>query len=111
MPYGLGPEDIQTLNINIAAGAGADNTLVAAVAGKKVRVVSYLIQSGAATTISMKSGAGTTIATLDQTAAGRAAPFSGRIEAPAYETARGSALVLNSSAAVQVTGHLAYVLV
>lgn len=85
-----------------------DNTIVAAVPSKKIRVLAYALVCGAATTVIWKSATAGAISGDMQFAAngGIAAPFS---PIGHFETTAGEALVLNLSAANAVSGHLVYV--
>lgn len=96
----------------IAAAAGGDNTLVAAVTGKKIRVTALvLVASGGANTIRFESAASGTALTgqmdiLDN----------GQFVVPHnpvgwFETAASALLNLELSAATAVAGFLKYVLV
>jgi hypothetical protein len=98
--------DIQRAVIDHAASG--DNTLVAAVAGKRIRVVALLLVTAGAVTIRFESGTGGAALTgqmalpanrvfvLDYQAAGH------------FETALGQLLNLELSAAVSVDGVLDY---
>lgn len=93
------PIDVATLG---------DNTIVALVAGKKLRVINWVAVVSAAVSIRWKSGAATNLSGAMALAAnGGAAP--GEAAHGHFETAAGVALVLNLSAAQQVSGYLAYV--
>lgn len=92
--------------------ADSDNTAVAAVAGKKIRVVSYQLNNvTTAGVVTVKDGTGgSTIGVLTFTL-GQAQSFGGGLEGPAFETSAGNALVLSNATNVDTTGHLTYVLV
>lgn len=96
----------------IQAAALGDNTLVAAVAGKRIRVLSLvLVASGGVNTVRLESGAGGTALTglMDLVAEGQLVlPFN---PAGWCETAVAALLNLELSAATAVAGMLAYVLV
>ncbi len=93
----------------IAAAASGDNTLVAAVTGRKIRVVSLYMVASAAVTARFESGAGgTALSGQMQLAA------NGVLELPYnpagwFETAAGALLNLELSAATSVDGGLSYV--
>ena len=90
----------------IDVASAGDNTIVAAVTGKKIRVLQYALVVAAETTVIWKSG--TTAITGDMTFAangGISTPFS---PIGLFETAAGEALVLNLSASNPVSGHLVY---
>jgi hypothetical protein len=87
--------------------SSGDNVIVAAVTGKKIRITSYLLIPSAAVSLTWKSDSDEISGTMDFAALGGAAP-TGNAWAPLLETAEGAALKLNLSAAVQVSGHVAY---
>lgn len=94
----------------ISAASSGDNTLVAAVAGKKIRVIFYTMIAAAAVDVRFESGAGGTALTgvMNLPAAGNgAAPSCGIYGC--FETAAGALLNLELSGAVSVGGHLTYV--
>ena len=95
--------------VAISAATSGNNTLLAAVSGKKIRVLSYTLVCTSAVTAKFQSGAGGTDLT-------GAMPFgaNGGVSVPFnpvghFET--GSAVLLNLvlGSAVQVSGHLCYV--
>lgn len=96
----------------IQAAALGDNTLVAAVAGKKIRVVSLvLVATGGANNVRLESGAGGTALTgVMGLAANGQLPLQ-QNTAGWCETAPGALLNLELSAATAVAGMLGYVLV
>lgn len=92
----------------IDATADGDNTIVAAVTGRKIRVLSYSItaRGTAPNVVTLKSGASTTKAVLnlaDNTGLTYAGPY------PALETDDGDAFVVNVEAGKDATGHLTYI--
>jgi hypothetical protein len=93
----------------IAAASSGDNTLVAAVTGKKIRVVQAVLLAAGAVTVRFESGAGGTALTGAMSNAdttGIVLPLS---PAGWFETAAGALLNLELSAGVSVAGVLAYV--
>ncbi len=92
----------------ISAAASGDNTIVAAVAGKKLRVVKYTIVTSSGVSVTFRTSSG-----ADLTGAMALAANSG--VGGAYcpvgllETAAGDGLLLNLSGAVPVAGHLTYI--
>jgi hypothetical protein len=99
----------------ITASGSGDNTVVAAVTGKKVRVQRYEISASGAVNAKWKSGASTDLTGLLYLAAAgdtadADASDSGAGDDFLFETAAGSALVLNLSAAVAVGGFIDYTL-
>ena len=94
----------------INAASSGDNTVVAAVTGKKIRVLQYTFVCAAATDTTWKSGTGTGAVALSGTMSiaansGLVSPFS---PVGLFETAAGSALNLYLSAANQTSGTLVY---
>lgn len=94
----------------IAAAGSGDNTLVAAVTGKKIRVLAFhLTMTGTAVTIRFESAAGGTALT------GQMTPLQGTsIDAPFcqlghFETAASALLNLELGGAQAVAGWLVYV--
>lgn len=97
---------------SIDTTTSGDNTIVAADATKKIKVLSYSFVCAGTVNVRWKSGAGTNlsgampyIANTGMTT-GPGTPAGGHL----LETAVNTALVLNLSAAVQVSGHLSYYL-
>jgi len=93
----------------IDAATSGDNTLVAAVAGAKIRVLAYVLVASAAVTVRFEDGAGgTALSGQMQLAAngGAVAPFS---PVGWFETTANTLLNLELSGAISVDGHLIYV--
>lgn len=91
----------------INATASGDNTIVAAVSGKVVRVISYLLIANGTVTATWKQGATNISGPLPLVVnAGACAPEATR---GWMETASNAALILNLSSAVTVGGHISYV--
>lgn len=92
--------------------AATDNTLVAAVTGKKIRVLAlFLVASGGANNARFESGTGGTALTgvMNLAANGQLSlPYNA---AGHFETAAGALLNLELSAATAVGGYLVYVTV
>lgn len=91
------------------ASAGA-NTLVAAVTGKRIRVISYALVAAGAVSVNFENGT-TDITGVLPLAANSGLSFPGTESGPAFETSPGALLGLTLSGAVQVSGHLTYILV
>lgn len=96
----------------ISASSSGDNTIVAAVTGKKIRVQNYTILAAGAVSITWKSGSTAISGAMPLAANGGMAPSAGTATATGLDgvlqTAGGEALVLNLSAAVAVGGHIRY---
>lgn len=95
----------------VDVAASGDNTIVAAVAGKKIRVISVFLVAAGSLTARFESGAGGTAKTGQMNLAA-----TGGIVLPAnqfgwFETAAGQLLNLELSAATSVDGGLTYILV
>lgn len=96
----------------ISGATGGNNTLVAAVSGKKIRVLSYVIVADSAVDVRFEDGAdGTALSGqmklgTSTDSGGIAAPYTPRGH---FETSAGTLLNMELSAAVQVSGHLTYV--
>lgn len=94
----------------IDAASSGDNTLVAAVTGKKIRVLSAVLVASNAVTVRFESGAGGTALTgqmvLTNPSDGFTLPFS---PCGWFQTAAGSLLNLELSGAVSVDGCLTYI--
>ena len=98
-------------SVVIDHAASGDNTLVAAVPGKKIRVLSFLLVSAGTVTVRFESGASGTALTGQMTTAVNsviAAPYN---PGGWFETAAGALLNLELSGNVSVDGVLNYVLV
>lgn len=94
----------------INVSTAGDNTLVAAVAGKRIRVLSYTLVCSAVETVRFESGAGGTALTgqMEFGANGGAAVT---CDHGLFETAAGALLNLELATGVNVDGHLTYVLI
>lgn len=93
----------------ISAASSGDNTLVAAVSGKKIRVIQVQVIADSAVSVRFKDGAGGTALTGVMSLAangGFSAPFT---PVGHFETTAATLLNLELSAAVQVSGWLTYV--
>ncbi len=94
---------------SIAVAASGDNTIVAAVTGKKLRVLSLVLVSTAKQTVAFESGAGGTALTGDMELAANAAlvlPFNPE---GWFETAASALLNLELPGTDAVAGCLSYV--
>lgn len=95
--------------VKIDVASSGDNTIVSAVAGKKIRVLQYILVCGTATTVRWYSGAGGTALSGDMQFADNGGVSSAFSPVGLFETGVNTALVLNLSAANAVSGHLVYV--
>jgi len=109
--YLLGTDNRTPLDlyrVAISAASATDNTLVAAVSGKKIRVLQMHYGPASSTAIKFKSGASTDLTGAITTATPQTLPFS---PVGWYETAAGEAFVMNLGGAVQTSGSLVYILI
>jgi hypothetical protein len=94
----------------IDATSDGDNSVVAAVALKKIRVLGYAFSVTAAGTVDFESDEGSDVVLARfSLAANGGASYAGGIDCPAFETAAGSALFCTVGAGVDAKGHLTYI--
>lgn len=106
------PLQSEVLYAVVSAASAGDNTLVAAVPGKKIRVMSLvLVASGGANTVRLESGAGGTALTGQMDIVDNGQLVLAWSPAGHCETAAAALLNLELSAATSVAGVLAYVTV
>lgn len=90
--------------------ASADNTIVAAVTGKKIRVISlFVIASGGENTLRFEAGTGGTALTGQMQVSDNGGFVLGYNEAGWFETTAGALLNLELASATSVDGALSYV--
>lgn len=97
---------------SVDTATSGDNTIVAAVPGRKIRLINYTVIASGDVSIRWKSASTNLSGAMALAANGGAAP-SGSGQSPAgfigvLETNSGEALVLNLGSAIQVSGHLTY---
>jgi hypothetical protein len=103
----IGGVDLLPKYAAISAASAGDNTAVAAVVGKKIRVLSYAMVADNAVTARFQSDTTDLTGAMSFAASGGiSATFS---PVGHFETAVGVALQLNLGSAVGVRGHLVYV--
>lgn len=93
----------------IDAATSGDNTLVAAVTGKKIRVLNIVIISAGSMTIRFESGASGTALTGQMTVAAGTGFAPGFDPTGHFETAAGALLNMELSGATSADGWLTYV--
>lgn len=97
----------------IDAASSGDNTLVAAVSGAKIRVLSYTLVPTADVVVRFESGAGGTALTGQMSLRQEDGVVAQNVHASCpqglFETAASALLNLELSGAVSVDGHLTYV--
>lgn len=103
------PADVKFAKVD--ATADGDNTVIAAVTGKKIRVLGYVLTgvSTAGATFTIQDTATTPVvhAKLSLPATGGVA-YSGGLEAPAFETAAGTGVEINNPTGADALGHMVY---
>ena len=102
----------QTRQYAVISGAtSGNNTLVAAVARHKIRVISYTLVAAGAVAVRFESAAGGTALTGVMTLATGTPLVNGTAREGHFETVAGELLNMELGGAVQVSGHLVYVLI
>lgn len=103
------PGEIKHTSVN--ATADGDNAVIAAVAGKKIRVLGYtLTGAGVAGTATLQDTAGTPVVhgKLSLSTSGGVS-YAGGLEAPAFETAAGTGVEVSNSTGLDTLGHMTYI--
>jgi hypothetical protein len=93
----------------IAASGSGDNTLVAAVSAKKIRVLQYVFVAASAVTVRFESGAAGTALSGQMEVAANSGVGGAFNPIGHFETASNTLLNLELSSAISVAGHLVYV--
>lgn len=94
---------------DVAADGIGDNTVIAAVPGKKLRILGYLLVSSLGLSVTLKSSGGKLLSGAMSISTNQSLSYSGGFEAPATETDVGEAFVVNNSILANVRGHVAYI--
>lgn len=94
----------------VEADADGVNEMIAAVTGKKIVVIGYVLTATLAGTITIQDDTSTPVelAKLSLATDG-VASYSGGIGAPAFETSSGKALDVSNPAGVDTLGHITYI--
>jgi hypothetical protein len=108
--YALGTHQA-VLFASVSASSSGNNTLVAATAGSKIRVLNVVLIAASAVTVAFQSGAGGTALTGTMSLAANGGFAPGYDPHGHFETAAGSLLNLSLGSAVQVSGWIKYILV
>lgn len=100
-------------SVALSATSDGNNTVVAAITGKKIRVKGYVLNVNAAGTVQWKSGTSTALSGAMELVdgGGVSAPLAGPKDGFWFETASGEALVITTAAGVDALGHVAYEIV
>lgn len=93
--------------ISIDFSTTGDNTIVAAVANKTIRVFRFFFVCSAATSITVKDGAGTSLTGAMSMSQNGGFTLDFQWE-PWFRTSSGNALIFNQSGTAQVSGRLYY---
>lgn len=103
------PADVKYAKVD--AAADGDNEIIAAVTGKKIRVLGYVL-TGATTagTATLQDTAATPVVhgKLSLGTSGGVA-YTGGLDAPAFETAAGTGVEVSNSTGLDTFGHMVYV--
>ena len=100
------PSEFKFTRVN--ATADGENTVIAAVTGKRIVVLGYALNVNAAGVITIKDGT-STFASF-KFADGGGCSFAGSLDCPAFRLNEGKALVIENAAGVDSLGHITYVL-
>lgn len=101
-------DETTLLSAVITASASGATQVVAAVAGRRIRVVGYTYRVNAAVNVKWQSGSTDLTGLLYNGGAGEGdSPFANE-QSWLFQTAVGAALNINLSAAVAVGGHVQY---
>lgn len=95
----------------INATTNGDNTIVAAVAGKAIRVLQYAFVVDAAVGVAFEDGAGGTELSGQMAFAANGGIAPGFCPVGHFQTSSGNALNMETDAEASVRGHIVYVLV
>lgn len=109
MPMIGSPSRYEVKHARINATADGDNTVISAVSGKKIRVLSYVINANAAGVVTLQNTDGTPVvyASFELTDGGTVV-YPGGVFAPAFETAVGTGLEISNAVGVDALGHITY---
>lgn len=103
------PTGGEILHVAVSAENDGDNTVVAAVTGKKLRVLGYALTVDVAGLVTLQDSAGSPVVHGKlRLAAGTPAVYDGGFDCPAFETAAGVALEINNPAGTNTYGHITY---
>lgn len=94
--------------VSVSASSSGNNTLVAAVTGKKIRVLSYSLVAAGAVTVKFQSGSTGTDLTGAMSIAANGTVSADSVNG-LFETAASTLLNLSLGGAVSVTGHITYI--
>lgn len=108
LPYPPSRAEPKFARVN--ATADGDNLIVAAVATKRLRVISYALVVSAAGTITIQDTAGAPVIFAQfPLAANGGISYAGGLDAPAFESGPGLGIEINNPVGVDTLGHITYV--
>ena len=105
--YGSLPASVKYAVIDNASSG--DNTIVAAVTGKKIRVLAYMYVCAGTVTVRFESGASGDALTGQKSWIANTGACANFNPAGWFETEEGELLNMELSAAISVDGHLTYI--
>lgn len=105
----LGASRIKFATIDTASAAS--NALIAGTTGNQIIVLNYLLIAGGTVNATFEDSDGTNLSGALPLVANSGASFPGTPDSPAFKTASGKGLNLLLGSAVQVSGHIAYLVV
>lgn len=91
-------------HLPVSTAASGDTTLLAAVTGKRLMVLSYILDAGGAVSVKFKGGSTDLTGAMPLAANGTLT--GSKSDVGHFATAAGEALILNLSTNVQVSGHV-----
>lgn len=96
--------------VSVNATADGDNTIIAGVGGKKIRVLAYVLAGTLAGTYVLQDTAGSPniFGRIRVGADGGGASFAGSVFGPAFETIAGNGVEINCPAGGDMLGHMTY---
>jgi hypothetical protein len=98
----------QVVPAAISFAASGDNIVVAAVAGKAIRVVKIWLVLAGDSNLTFKDGASTSLSGIVPMLGNGSFFFPADLVIPHFITTTGNAFIINSSVAVQVSGTVYY---
>lgn len=93
--------------VRVNATADGANTIVAAQANKRYRILGFVLTTTAAGVIDVRSG--TTVLAQFQLPIAGLSTYMGGVDAPAFETGINEAININNPASVDTLGFLTYI--
>lgn len=103
------PSRYEVLFARVNATSDGDNTVIAAVAGKSIRVLGFVLNLNAAGVSTIQDSASSPVIHASfEFPDGGGVSYSGGIFCPAFELATGTALEINNAAGVDTLGFITY---